>query len=244
VFTGGGDQTADYRVSRLELSLAVGRELGTWGELRGGVLRGSGDYDVLVGAPDLPEDDFDTGGLFARFSVDTLDDVDFPHRGYSGFAEYFKSEEALGADDNYQRLESRLFAAKTWDRHTLVGGAGLGTTLAGGELPVYDRFALGGFLNLSGYADRELSGSYSALGALVYYYRLDRSTGLLQLPTYLGGSLELGNVWQDRDDFGTDLISAGSLFLGVDTFFGPLYLAYGRAEGGRDSAYLFLGTRY
>jgi NTE family protein len=42
----------------------------------------------------------------------------------------------------------------------------------------------------------------------------------------------------------SDLILAGSLFLGLDTPLGPLYLAYGRAEGGNDSAYFFLGQTF
>ena len=64
------------------------------------------------------------------------------------------------------------------------------------------------------------------------------------MPVYLGGSAELGNVWQQRADFGNDWLAAGSLFVGVDTFLGPFYLAYGVAEGGASSAYIFLGTRY
>jgi hypothetical protein len=34
---------------------------------------------------------------------------------------------------------------------------------------------------------------------------------------------------------------AGSVFLGVDTVLGPVYLAYGHAEQGNDSIYLYLG---
>ena len=41
-----------------------------------------------------------------------------------------------------------------------------------------------------------------------------------------------------------DVIIAGSVFLGLDTFLGPIYLAYGHAEGGQDSAYLFLGQTF
>lgn len=35
---------------------------------------------------------------------------------------------------------------------------------------------------------------------------------------------------------------AGSIYLGFDIFVGPLYFAYGQAEGGRGSYYLFLGS--
>ncbi len=45
------------------------------------------------------------------------------------------------------------------------------------------------------------------------------------MPTYLGGSLEGGNVWETYEDVSLDdLIGAGSVFLGVDLPFGPLQL--------------------
>jgi NTE family protein len=34
----------------------------------------------------------------------------------------------------------------------------------------------------------------------------------------------------------------GSLFIAVDSKIGPLYLAYGRSEGGRSTVYLYLGS--
>jgi len=48
---------------------------------------------------------------------------------------------------------------------------------------------------------------------------------------YAGATFEAANVWPDRKDISiSEMILGGNLFLGVDTFFGPLYLAYGRAE--------------
>ncbi len=62
------------------------------------------------------------------------------------------------------------------------------------------------------------------------------------MPTYIGASFEVGNVWDNKDDISFDsTITAGSVYLGLDTFVGPLYFAYGQAEGGRSSLYVFLG---
>ena len=58
------------------------------------------------------------------------------------------------------------------------------------DLPIYDDFELGGFLNLSGYRRNELRGQRLGYGALVYYRRLNKSEGLLGMNYYLGGSLE------------------------------------------------------
>ena len=65
---------------------------------------------------------------------------------------------------------------------------------------------------------------------------------MLDLPAYAGVSLEAGNTWLDREDvsFG-DLRKDASLFFGVDTPLGPVYLATGFDEDGDKAFYLFLG---
>jgi hypothetical protein len=56
---------------------------------------------------------------------------------------------------------------------------------------------------------------------------------------------EAGNVWQSTNDIAFDnTIIAGSLFVVFDTLLGPIYIAYGAAQGGRRSAYLFLGQTF
>jgi NTE family protein len=81
---------------------------------------------------------------------------------------------------------------------------------------------------------------------MLYYHRLGADTlPGLGTPVYLGGSVELGNVWLDSSDISLDnTLVAGSLFVVFDTLLGPLYIAYGVAEGGRESAYLFPGQTF
>jgi NTE family protein len=77
------------------------------------------------------------------------------------------------------------------------------------------------------------------------YYREIKSDsgGFFSLPFYVGGSVEAGDVWQRRSDIGTgSLITSGSLFAGVDTWFGPLFLGAGFSERGKSNLYLFLGS--
>ena len=64
------------------------------------------------------------------------------------------------------------------------------------------------------------------------------------MPLYLGGSLETGNVWESSSDVFTDMIVAGSVFIGSDTPLGPLYFGYGHTDTGRNSLYLFLGRTF
>jgi len=102
----------------------------------------------------------------------------------------------------------------------------------------------GGLFNLSGYARDSLSGRHTGVARGIYYRRFRQNPlrGVLDTDLYLGGSLELGNAWQNSDDISlSSSIFAGSLFIGMDTFIGPVYLAGGLAEGGNSALYLFLG---
>lgn len=77
-------------------------------------------------------------------------------------------------------------------------------------------------------------------GRLVYYKRLVRQTLLEGL--HAGFSLEAGVV---RDPLlpgsPEGLLKSGSVFVALDSFLGPLYLAYGRTTEGFSSYYFFLG---
>jgi NTE family protein len=78
----------------------------------------------------------------------------------------------------------------------------------------------------------------------MYYREIgDDVGGLFKTPVYLGGSVEAGNVWQDRSDIAFDsLLVNGSIFAGIDTYFGSVFLAAGFSEHGDSSFYLFLGN--
>ena len=107
-------------------------------------------------------------------------------------------------------------------------------------------FSLGGLFNLSGLAADQIIGQHAAIGRLLYYRRIgEPTTPGLGIPIYVGGSLEAGNVWDDTDDVSVaNTLTAGSVFVVLDTVLGPVYLAYGVAEGGHRSAYLFLGQTF
>jgi len=63
----------------------------------------------------------------------------------------------------------------------------------------------------------------------------------------MGFSVESGGVWDDRDDIGfEDMRLGGSVFIGVKTFVGPLYIGYGLAEGQSSEGrlYTFLGKTF
>ncbi len=239
------DRVAEYRVREVQGGLDFGREISNWGEIRFGVRRGTGRRRVLIGDPSLPASEFDRGGYFTRFSYDRLDSIFFPRHGQQFDLEWGAERESVGATRSFDTVRTSWLIARSFERHTLIFWTDMGTTVDALETPE-NSFALGGFLNLSGLAPGFLAGPHYGIGRLMYYRRIGRGgEGVLDLPAYAGVSLEAGNVWQNRRDvsFG-DLRTNASLFFGLDTPLGPVYLATGYDEGGDQAFYLFLGRTF
>ena len=237
------DETvARLRVSEAEAGLDFGRELGTVGEFRVGAYRGVGEARVKVGDPALPNIDFDTGGAFASLRFDTLDDAQFPRSGVRADLHWNLSRQGLGADNEFDTIEGEVASSWSRGKSTLQLGLNYATTLES-DNSVQEFFPLGGFLRMSGLERGEISGPHAALAKLVYYRRIGETTGgFLDTPIYFGASVEAGNVWQTRSDISFDsMMLNGSVFAGVDTFIGPVYLAAGFAEQGQTNVYLFIG---
>ena len=107
-------------------------------------------------------------------------------------------------------------------------------------------FSLGGFLNMSGIAPETLVGANFAILRGIYYRQIgSEGQGILNLPVYIGTSVELGNVWQSRRDISLGTARTnGSIFIGLDTLLGPVYFATGFDEEGGSAYYLFLGRTF
>jgi NTE family protein len=234
---------AETRVRQAILEMGMGRELLNWAEIRGGLRVGAGDTRLHVGDPAaVPFDSFHRGEWFARFSVDTLDDISFPREGTFMTAEWRGSNESLlGADEDYDQVLMNLVHARTWRRNTLLTNVRYDATISG-VTPAFALFRLGGFRDLSGFNSGELTGQHVARIGASYY----REIGDLALfPAFVGLSAEFGNAWDVRDDISTDEAILGkSIWAGVDTPAGPVFMVYGTAEDGQDVFYLFLGRLF
>jgi len=234
---------ARYRITDSQLSLDFGRELGTVGEFRIGAYRGGGNARVKVGDPVLPNIDFETGGAFARLRFDSVDNSHFPRKGLLADIHWDLSRPSMGADNKFETIEADF--SQTWSRgkSSLQLGLSYATTLDG-NTTIQDYFPMGGFLRLSGLERGAISGPHAAMTKLVYYRRVgDTTGGLFETPLYLGFSAEAGNAWETRDEMSFDtMILNGSVFVGVDSYFGPVYLTAGFAEHGQSNFYLFIGA--
>ncbi|MEA3275165.1 MAG: patatin-like phospholipase family protein [Pseudomonadota bacterium] len=235
------------RVARYDLTRsAVGLDLGSTlfderAELRVGALLGKARTKLDTGEPSLPETTNNESGLRASFRWDTLDSRYVPRSGTRLALDLFSPQSALGADVSYNRLSASWSGAKSFGKNTLVGRARLGSSF-GSDMPFYDQFPLGGFQDLSGYANEQFRGNQVAFGALIYYRQLATLTPPLGRGIYLGGSLEVGSIQDTLEFLSKPKTRFGSsVFLGADTWLGPAYLGLGVGGEGDSTAYFLLG---
>jgi len=240
VFDHAGDKISELGLIQYGMTIAGGRDLGTWGEIRAGVTRGAGRIKVQVGETRTPATDYNTGETFVQFHVDDQDNAEFPRSGGTLRIRLTAGLKGLGSDVDYDQGTVEGGYAASLGRWTGRLGA-LCAATRNGDAPYQNLFCLGGFTRLSGLEQNELRGQNAALVSALLYRRIG-DFGPVSL--YGGMSAEYGNVFQERTDIRFDNgIAAGSVFLSFDTLIGPIYLAYGRAEHDRSNYYLFLGKR-
>ena len=232
---------AEYQIRQAQVEMGAGYTFGPKAEVRLDILYGEGTRRRLIGDPAIDTVGANTGLVTLGVRYDSLDSLYFPRQGKTLDVGWVWSNSALGADTNYRAWRLSLSQAVSSANHTLLVSTDLNSVYRG-EAPFHEQFTLGGFLNLSGLEVDQKVGQHLAIGRLVYSYRWLSSP---ILPAYVGATLETGQIWQDKHNASfSSLEVAGSLFLGLDSPIGPIYLAFGLTQGGAKSIYFFLGQPF
>ncbi len=241
----GDARQAIFTLVGRQANLDLGRHFYQYGELRLGAHQGKLNQSLDTGTSIEGQraNSVRLAGLSARLQMDRLDSVLFPRSGWQGGLNLYRSMQSFGADEAYSKWDANVSAAYSFGENTfnlaLMGGGRFGQD----SLPGHSQFQWGGFLQQSGYAPGQLMGQSMAFGRLMYYRRV--AQGQLLEGAYGGISLELGRVreplyWGNSQDWRKSL----AVFVGLDTFVGPLYLGAGRASDGATSFYLVLGPAF
>lgn len=233
---------ASYDLQSAYAGIDLGAAFTRYGEVRVGVFAGRTRASLDTGAPEYEPNpgSVSRGGFRVRAILDQLDSVSFPRSGFATTLEALASSTAVGANDNYTRLDLTGVAAYSIGRHTLMPSIRFAGNVGNDELPVYDLVQWGGFLQQSGLPSGALLGQRLTFGRLVYLYKMAEFKLIPGM--YVGASAEVGQM---RKPFVpgnlTGTLVSGAVFFGVDTPVGPVYLGYGAMDGGYHSAYFFLG---
>ena len=241
-FDGQDRRRGEIKILGLGGSLQGGMLFGRWGELRGGVIKSKVKLSFTDSSLGFPNFNINDSYLMGRMTVDTLDSLSFPTQGGLVIAEYQIHDEFLGGQAEYNQSSLNAFKPFTAGRHTF----GAGARYAGARGPAANIIGtadLGGFLKLSGFSEDELSGNYAAMVFGTYYYRLNEQATLFDLPIYVGGSLEAGNVYPTFDAISfADAIYATSVFAGMKSPLGPVFVGIGYNDKGNTSLYFSIGS--
>ncbi len=232
-----GQRISRFQIYRSSAELTLGRTLGRLGELRAGWVERVARAALETGQLVYPREAQYAGGAILTLDLDQLNRLYFPTDGWATRLRYFHSRRG-----DYSQLSAELRGAislGSW----VMAGRWHSTVSPRGELPPIDAAALGGFLNLSGYATGQI------LADTVHYGHLRAERIIGRAPLGLRGDLRLGlalELAQVKRPY-SELSSAGRLdsvaaYLGGETPFGPVYLGFGVSSQGSSNAYLFLGT--
>jgi NTE family protein len=158
--------------------------------------------------------------------------------GTNAALKFRSSSKALGADQEFEQFSSWIAHAWTIGRHSFLAGMEADVS-SDDAIPVQSLYRAGGFPRMSGYEYNELLGENFGMVFGGYRYKLLEGS---IFPGYLGGTIEYGNVYQDYSDLFSDGILNGSVYLGIDSIIGPMYLGMGFAEGGRRVPFFSIGS--
>lgn len=224
----------------------LGWNLRPWSSLTLGY---RGQRGKVVETNQINRQDYDVHGPYMAFVYDDLDNMFFPRTGWLLEAELGMgtSTSQVNALDEFEDdnvyYDVKLFKPISYDKHSLLAIGKFSGSEGDDLLPIYVQ-DLGGLFNMSGYHRYELNGRYRLFTGLIYSYQLmENNFGALSIPVYIGASIEKGNVWDQGENISWgETLNAGSVFVGLDSPLGPIYFAYGQAEGGEHSIYLSVGT--
>jgi NTE family protein len=230
-------RVSDYRNSIGRLDLTVGLNLGMTGQARLGWRDEHQTVALETGLPILPSDPLHIRGWLASWEADHKNQLHISTTGWSGKGSWFES-----ATGDYNRLNLNLdgsYQLKEW----VLGlrGSYAGSTY--GTLVPQEMGRLGGFLNLSGFANDQLMGNRVSYGHL----RAERILSRLPLGLIgdmrVGIALEVGKVADPvSEPRRTGLLNSTAIYVRGETPFGPAYIGLGQSSSGQVNAYFFIGT--
>jgi NTE family protein len=228
-----GSELNRARFDRDGLDLALRTAVKRWALAEGGIRFGRVRV-VPRGGLDLPARTDQVGSLFGRLVFDTLDDLAWPEHGRRLAVSGEWNLRGLGAERRYWRTRAEYRAGRTLGTRLAAQGD-VFAGLSGDDLPVYERFRLGGATLLPGYHHEELKGAQAVAAALSLRYRLK---GQLRL-VVRGGA---GNVFARTRDVTLEGLRWG-VGLGVyhPSPIGPVSFELGVRDGGSTLATLSVG---
>ena len=234
------ERVAVYRFIDVGGGVDFGVNLGRSGQLRIGYLNNERRVDVQTGVSSLPPIDQRIGdvdardaGMVAGAMYDSRDQDAFARHGLAAELQYLQSNESLGADRDWSRVEAGIRSAVPVGKHaiwlTLAGGTDLGSD----SLPADRAFSLGGPRTLPAYQFDELRVRRYWLADVSFLWRLVDLVAVRDLALYGGFAVQAAGLYDRVDRVGDGEVYSASAYVGAPTPFGVFTLGIGGAADSR-----------
>jgi len=224
-----GDHVATVEFRDLGGRLDLGWNIQRATQLRLGYWASDRRASVQTGPPDVAAaDEVDAGIAFAA-RYDSRDAASFATSGMSAAIEYHQSDESLGGDREWERIEAGVRKAVPLRRNlmwvSLAGGTGFDDDLPG------DRgFSLGGPRTLAGYQFDEIRVDSYWLAQGSFLWRIKDLVTIKNQAIYAGFGVYAAGLYDRFDGVPDDEIYGASAYLAGSTPIGSINVGVGYAN--------------
>jgi NTE family protein len=225
-----GDRIATYRFIDVGGQLDFGVNLGPSMQMRLGYVATQREANVQTGSTlFLPEAEALDAGIAFSAIYDSRDSATFAAQGIAAAVTFEQSDEELGADRDWNRVEAGFRTAIPL-RKNLVWLSVAGGTDVGKELPRDRLFSLGGPRTLPAFQHNELRvGSYWLADATFLWQAVELSA-LKHQSIYAGFGLQAAGLYDRIDLVDDGTVYGASVYLGGPTPVGTFTVGVGVAE--------------
>jgi NTE family protein len=231
------ERVAEYRFTDLGGKIDLGVNLGQTGQLRVGYVNTRRKAQVETGVATLPEidvrfEDADTrdAGIAASAIYDSRERESFARRGMAAAVQYVQSDESLGADRDWNRIEAGFRKGVPFGKNAMWISLAGGTSFGDDELPGDRAFSLGGPRTMPAYQFDELRVNEYWLADVNVQWRIANLLAVREQAIYAGIGLQAAGLYERVDLVPDGEIYSVSLSVGGPTPIGTLTLGVAGSE--------------
>jgi NTE family protein len=235
-----GDDIARYKFGDLGGQIDLGVNFGNAAQLRVGYLATDRRVELETGSPLLPRVQVRDAGIEVSAIYDTRDTPFSPTRGVAAALEYFKSDTALGAQRDWQRVELGVGYAVPFRNNILRLEAAAGSNLSS-NLPADRLFALGGPVSLAGYELDALRAAAYWTASVSYLWQIKDIFALRGQSLYAGLRLQDLEAYETIDGGNPGQIGSLAVFITGRTPVGPLTVGFAVTTASSQTLWISFG---
>ena len=224
-----GERVATYKFVDVTGNVDVGMNVTRNFQMRAGYLFTERSAEASTGPVLLPEIDAIDAGITASIMYDSREVSRFATEGIGAAIQYAKSDESLGADRDWERIEAGMRRSVPFGKQVFWVAVSGGAELGDDDLPADRAFSLGGPATLPAYQLDEFRAREYWLATTILLRRL-KDLSVRNTALYGGFGLQAAGIYDRVDPVEDGEVYGASLFLAGQTTLGAWVLGVGGAS--------------